>query len=152
MNHQPVVLGKFEKSLGFFGVMAMNRIKRSDFLLSVAGPIVERNRYSLQIDASRHVDSCGERGLDDFTNHGCSPNVFVVFPALEIRALRDIEIGEEVLINYCTTEEELFEPFTCRCGSPHCYGRVRGFRFLDQTQREALKDIASPWLKDKYEL
>ena len=153
VNHQPVVLRKFERSLGFFGLMASSRIAKGEFIFSVAGPIVtQRSQYSLQIDASRHVDSCGIRGLDDFINHACSPNAFVVFPELEIRALRDIEIGEEVLINYCATEEELFESFSCLCGSPHCYGQVRGFRFLSRFQQEALKNIVSPWLKDKYEL
>ena len=153
MNHQPVVLRMFERSPGFFGVRASRRIARGEFIFSVAGPTVtERSRYSLQIDAYRHVDSSGIHGLDDFINHACSPNAFVVFPELEIRALRDIEIGEEVLINYCATEEELFESFSCFCGSPHCYGQIRGFRFLSRTQQEALKDIVSPWLKTRYEL
>jgi hypothetical protein len=153
VNHQPVVLKKFERNLGFFGLMASSHIAKGDFLISVAGPIVnERSQYSLQIDAFRHVDSCGIRGLDDFINHACSPNAFVIFPELEVRALRDIESGEEVMINYCATEEELFEPFSCHCGSPHCYGQVRGFRFLSKSQQEALKDIVSPWLKARYEL
>jgi hypothetical protein len=151
---QPAALRKFEKSPGFFGVKASSRIAKGDFILSFIGPIVtEKSRYSLQIGASRHVDSCGGiRIIDDFINHSCSPNAFVVFPVLDVRALRDIECGEEVLINYCATEEELFESFNCYCGSPQCYGQVRGFRFLNRSQQMALKDIASPWLNAKYEL
>jgi hypothetical protein len=113
--------------------------------------VTEGNRFSVQIDAFRHVDA-GGGSLDDFTNHACSPNACVVPATLELRALRDIECGEEICINYCATEEELAEPFTCHCGSPECYGQVRGFRFLTRAQQESLKDLASPWLKAKYGL
>ncbi len=150
---QPAALEKFAKGPDFFGVRARIPIPRGAFLVSVAGPVAaERSRYSLQVGPGRHVDSRGVRGIDDFLNHGCFANAFVVFPALEVRAARDIAAGEEVLLNYCATEEELYEPFACACGSPRCYGAVRGFRFLDRRQQEALRETASPWLKEKYRL
>ena len=55
-------------------------------------------------------------------------------------------------MNYCATEEELAEPFKCKCGSSDCYGLIRGFRFLSRSRQEALRDVASPWLKAKYGL
>ena len=153
MDRSSIPLRQFEKSPGVFGVMASRHIAKGDVLFRFSGRIVtERTRYSLQLDAFRHFYANGTGGLDDFTNHACSPNAYVVFPTMEMRALRDIECGEEILVNYCATEEELVEPFTCRCGSPECYGQIRGFRFLSRAQQECLKGLVSPWLKTKYGL
>ena len=156
MNGQPQVLGIFEKSPGFFCAVTLRLVARGEMLVSFRGfaPVAEQTRHSIQIGARRHIDTleASRFEADDFLNHCCSPNAFFDTLTIEVRALKDIEPGEEVVLNYCATEEELVEPFKCECGSPDCYGMVRGFRFLSQSQQEALRDIASPWLKTKYGL
>jgi hypothetical protein len=156
VNSQPYLLGKLEKSPGFFCAVTLRRVARGETLVSFRGfaPVMERSRYSIQIDASHHIVTreTGRFEADDFLNHCCSPNAFLDTATLDVRALRDIEPGEEVCLNYCATEEELVEPFKCECGSPDCCGYVRGFRFLNRRRQGELKDIASPWLKAKYGL
>lgn len=156
MNKSFHVLGRFEKSPGVFGAAVLQRAARGEVLVDFQGftPVTERTRHSIQIGASRHIATREASRFqdDDFLNHGCSPNAFLEASTLQIRALSEIERGEEVLLNYCATEEELFEPFVCNCGSPECYGLVRGFRFLSRRRQEALRDIVSPWLKTKYGL
>lgn len=156
MDRSSIPLRKFEKSPGVFGLMATRRIARGEVAASLraVAPVKVRSRYSVQIDQFQHLDKRDPEkpGFDDFINHGCSPNLLFDVGTLEFRAIRDIEPGEEVLLNYCATEEELSEPFTCNCGSPDCYGVVSGFRFLRRTQQEPLKGLVSPWLKTKYGL
>ena len=156
MSGRPQSLGKLEKSPGCYGAVTLRRIARGETLVSFRGlPLVtERSRYSIQVDANHHIVTleASRFEADDFINHGCSPNAFLDARTLEVRALKDIERGKEVLLNYCATEEDLAEPFECECGSPRCYGHVGGFRLLSRRRQEALRDIASPWLKAKYGL
>jgi hypothetical protein len=156
VDRSSIPLRKFEKGPGYFGAMATRRIARGEVVTNLRGvpPVKERTLYSIQIDQFHHLDTWEpeKRCYDDFINHGCSPNLFFDVGTLEFRAIRDIEPGEEVLLNYCATEEELPEPFTCNCGSPDCYGVVSGFRLLSRTQQESLKGLVSPWLKTKYGL
>ncbi|KAG5467039.1 hypothetical protein LSCM1_01219 [Leishmania martiniquensis] len=66
--------------------------------------------------------------------HSCDPNTRVVVNAdtgsLDCFALRDIAADELVSFNYLSTEWDMSEPFTCACGSNHCYGRIAGFRHV----------------------
>jgi hypothetical protein len=55
-----------------------------------------------------------------------------------IEAGKDIAEGEELLFNYCTTEYAMDEAFDCLCGSPACYGKVQGFKFLTRERKIAL--------------
>ncbi|MCH9023178.1 MAG: SET domain-containing protein [Planctomycetes bacterium] len=53
-----------------------------------------------------------------FLNHSCSPNAF--FVDRELTALRDIDAGEEITIDYLATESEISKRFKCECGSKKC--------------------------------
>ena len=57
-------------------------------------------------------------------NHSCEPNCYfdgdIVF-----RALRDIEPGEEITLDYATAFTTDTESFTCNCGSKLCRGIIK---------------------------
>jgi uncharacterized protein len=57
-----------------------------------------------------------------YINHSCSPNVYmrICYPRVEFYALRQIEIGEEIICNYGLTHHDGKLP--CRCGSIACKG------------------------------
>jgi len=59
-------------------------------------------------------------------NHSCDPNT--VFAGLNVVALRDIERGEELTIDYSTFCDERMPEFECECGSKNCRGRISGKR------------------------
>lgn len=147
---------QMETAPGCFAAVTTRPVARGETLsrwqsaLKVAKP----TRHSIQIGPEQHLTTLapGELAGGDFINHSCSPNAFLDLSTLELRALRDLDEGEEVSLNYCATEEELCAPFECDCGSPDCYGTVRGFRFLSQAQQEALGPLASPWLRRKYDV
>lgn len=57
-------------------------------------------------------------------NHSCDPNTG--FRGLDIVALRDIALGEELTLDYATFCSETMTPFDCCCGNPNCRGRIEG--------------------------
>lgn len=99
-------------------------------------------RFSLQVGPSLHIEPAADAPLDGtyawrFMNHSCDPNCEI--RGRDVVALRPIAEGEEITYDYATTEEEMAEPFRCGCGSPHCRGEIRGFRYLSTEDRERLR-------------
>jgi SET domain-containing protein len=134
------------------GVFATAPIRQWDVLVALIGPrCSEPSRHTIQVDAETHLDE--EGFVQGYLNHSCEPNAFVDFSnpdEVTITSLRAIEPGEEVRINYCATEEDMAEPFSCDCRSPKCYGTVSGFVNLDVEQQEDLAGLLSPHIRDKH--
>ena len=61
---------------------------------------------------------------DWYINHSCEPNAGSG-EAFTTRAIRDIAAGESITTDYELEEADGRRPFTCRCGSPACRGRIR---------------------------
>lgn len=83
------------------------------------GPVIDGAQGG---NATRHI------------NHSCSPNC-VAFevesnagePRIVIEALRRIEAGEELFLDYnLEAEADSEEDFACSCGSAHCSGTLLG--------------------------
>ena len=70
------------------------------------------------IDASKSTDPMR------FTNHSCQANarLAIIAGRIEFYALRAIEPGEEITVNYGETHHE--GKLRCRCGAPGCIGRL----------------------------
>jgi len=67
-------------------------------------------------------------------NHSCEPNT--VFDGLNVIALKPIARGDELTIDYAVSMNERSAPFDCRCGTPHCRGRIVGAVGNSITARE----------------
>ena len=64
--------------------------------------------------------------LNGSHNHSCNPNAYMEDGAC-IKALRDIDIGEEITVDYSSFiahEGTIFD--VCKCRSPQCRGKVTG--------------------------
>lgn len=59
-------------------------------------------------------------------NHSCFPNTFIDCKNLTLVAIRDISVGEELNFFYPSTEWEMSNKFSCRCGSQDCIRSVSG--------------------------
>lgn len=57
-------------------------------------------------------------------NHSCDPNVRIV-GQITFRAMRDIDVGEELTFDYATGDDDDWE-MECACGSLEFRGRVSG--------------------------
>lgn len=138
-----------KRSDGNSGVFTQEFIPQGTHILHLTGNIVKiPNKYSIQIDHQYHLDSTG--GLQDFLNHCCNPNAAIDFHSLSLYALRAIKAFEEITFDYCTSEEACGNPFTCNCNSLDCYKTIRGFMYLNDRQKECIKDKLSPFLIKKY--
>jgi len=82
------------------------------------------------------VDQAQRDGSMLYTNHSCDPNL-AIQGQIVLVAMRDIAPGEELTIDWATTDDGDYE-MQCRCGSAHCRGTVTG------------KDWMKPELRDKY--
>jgi len=97
--------------------------------------------------------------FDGFTNHGCEPNVLSIDGddtpeslSYDMVAVRDIDIGEEILVDYATFEYECdgHQIDKCLCGSSKCRGNMRGFKHLTLDEKIEIMPHADFALVEKF--
>jgi uncharacterized protein len=71
-----------------------------------------------------------------YVNHSCDPNL-ALQGQIVLVAMRDIAPGEELTIDWATTDDLDYE-LVCNCGSAYCRGTITG------------KDWMKPELREKY--
>jgi len=108
------------------GVYAKRRFERGIMVTKVSGTIVhEVMQHTLQITPTSHLYDPFFTG---FLLHSCDPNCFLDMQRFELWALKDIQPGEALTMDYASTEDVLFRQFPCLCGAPNCRGWISGRR------------------------
>ena len=134
---------------GEYRLVANRTVAEGELLFNIVGELsATPNRYTVQIDRDTHVDVPEEYDIEAildqfywrFMNHSCDPTVFI--RGRSVITLKPVIFGQDITFNYNTTEFDMAEPFTCRCGSDRCIGQVQGFRHLSDEDRQRLR----PWL------
>jgi D-alanine-D-alanine ligase len=69
-------------------------------------------------------------------NHSCNANTHYV--GLNVVALKNIVIGEELTLDYTDFLSEEMEPFHCQCGAANCKGLIKGTPNNTISERERL--------------
>jgi len=149
-------------SNGYIGIFAKRDFIKGEELYSHSlKPMPENSEIILstplgevQIDMRLHgvKQSNGWRdyyGFDSFMNHSCDANSFSICPESENlsfytnKAAKNIQAGDEITANYLLFDWDCDgHSFDCLCGSPHCYGHIRGFQALDfETQCRLLPEV-----------
>ena len=109
---------------------------------------VDFNDYHLQVGEDVYIGPSG--GADDYVNHSCEPNCGFQ-NGLELVAMRDIAVGEELTWDYSSAIDEAgSDGFPCCCGSANCRGQVTSFRDLPQDAQARLRPWLLPYLLAKY--
>lgn len=85
--------------------------------------------------------------LHCLVNHACLPTAYVDWERPAIRALRSLNEGEEITVNYLTIYERLTNPIECHCGDCECLHEIRGFSHLTLEQKLGLELYLSPHLR-----
>lgn len=109
-----------------------------------------RSRHSIQIDHDSHL--IPDPPLQ-FFNHSCAPNCGLLIRSgadeIGVHALRRIEPGEELTIDYDTFEYEIeFMPGPCLCKTPSCRGRITGYKDLPAHLRKAYGPYVAEYLRE----
>lgn len=86
-----------------------------------------RTRRKLRIcavDRRRSIDGSRGGNGSHYINHSCQPNAYMqsVRGHLLFIALRDIQPGEEITVDYQTTLHP--DSKRCTCGAPKCRGTI----------------------------
>lgn len=147
-------------SIHGLGVYVVESIRAGETIVEVVGERIssaESDRRYLEQEAEAghtfmfYVDEdtvidCGVDGnVSRFINHSCEPNCEAVDDEGQIflEALRDIEIGEELVYDYRLTWESDDDPddlkvYRCRCGARSCRGTMLDGEPLAATDEAAV--------------
>ncbi|MGH9932330.1 MAG: SET domain-containing protein-lysine N-methyltransferase [Pyrinomonadaceae bacterium] len=137
---------------GAYALITDRAITADEVVFALEGEITEHpSKYSVQIGKHKHLeplshDPSDVKSLIHFFNHGCDPSTRINFEDLTVRALRDLEPGEEVTFNYNATEYEMANPFNCHCNSKNCLGYISGFKHLTMNRQMELISQLAPYL------
>ena len=82
-----------------------------------------------------------------YTNHCCDPNV-AIQGQIVLAAIRDIAPGEELTIDWATTDDLDYE-MACNCGSAHCRGSITGKDWKKKALQEKYKGYFCWFLQRK---
>ncbi|OYT91657.1 MAG: hypothetical protein CFE43_11965 [Burkholderiales bacterium PBB3] len=116
------------------GLKTLQAIAKDAIAIELKGKWVEApSKYTLQLGVDKHLEPSDQ--LWAMINHSCDPNLWVDAQSLAMVAKRDIAAGEALTFNYLTTEWDMAEPFSCQCGTKHCFGNISGARYLEIPQR-----------------
>ena len=91
-------------------------------------------QHSLQKTPRLHIMDLHFAGL---LAHACEPNVVLDMVRQNLHALRPIQPGDMLTIDYEATEDELFAPFVCGCAAPSCRKFIAGRLARAERQRLA---------------
>ena len=78
----------------------------------------------VEVSERRAIDASASADPLRYTNHSCSPNAVLRIRQgrVEIYAMRAIEPGDEITVDYGESHHE--GKLTCRCGAERCTGRL----------------------------
>ena len=109
------------------------------------------SRWTLQCGAEEHAEPLPFELR--YINHSCEPNVQFDMEANVVRALRDLEPGDELRFFYPGTEWEMAEKFHCECGAVTCLGYISGAAQMpeDVIKRHVLSSIIRDKLSAQYD-
>lgn len=106
------------------GVLVLRPFLSGETLFRMNGELTSQvTLHSLQLAPGCHLDDPYFAGK---VLHSCDPNSRLDVETRLFVALRDIDRGELLTMDYEHTEDTLFRPFWCRCGAAGCRGEVVG--------------------------
>ena len=127
-------------------VIAVQELAPGTLVFQLTGTLTHLpDTYTIQIDAHTHL--LPDDQLWRYLNHSCAPNCRIDFNTWTLVTTQAIQCNAELTFNYLTTEWEMVAPFACRCGTPHCYGVVAGFKYLTLARQVLLAPQCSPPLR-----
>jgi len=115
---------EFKNHVSGLGVVCLKPFKKGETIAKLAGEIVDAIRpHSFQINSKKHLN---DKYFTGYFLHACEPNTAINTKALKATAIKNIEPGSFITIDYSATEDYLFRQFKCNCGSKKCRGVIAG--------------------------
>ena len=140
------------------GVFAARNFKKDEFILYIEGEVVETDDPStFPPDVQNHWFPINKQGQKvkyvlpelpwKYMNHSsCDPNVGIKNNR-DIVAMKPIKAGEEIVMDYSTTNIDNWE-MECSCGSEKCRGKIVAFDKLDPSIKKKYLPYTIDCLKE----
>jgi hypothetical protein len=151
----PKVENRPHAEKGDCGVFALQAINEGDLLALWGGKILSADEIDhnmenftqqiLQIEDGFYMMSPSMEPSDCF-NHSCDPNVGLT-GQIGLIAMRAIQPGEEICLDYAMCDGSPYDEFECHCGSPNCRGHVTGEDWKRPELWERYEGYFSPYLQ-----
>jgi SET domain-containing protein len=128
------------------GVYAVRPLKAGDTVLEYKGEIISweealerhphdpaqpNHTFYFHLDDGHVIDGKHQGNTAKWINHSCAPNIEAEQEGMRVflKALRDIEPGEELFFDYglvidCRITPSLKKDYACWCGAPECRGTM----------------------------
>lgn len=106
------------------GVVALVPFQPGETIFAFTGFFSnEITQFSLQVQEGLHLHDPYFMGK---ILHSCDPNASCDMEHRVFIALRPINPGDFITMDYAETEDYLFKSFPCQCGAENCRGIVKG--------------------------
>lgn len=120
------------------GVVSLVEFQPGDVIFQFTGTFSnEITQFTLQVADGLHLHDPFFMGK---ILHSCDPNAIVNMQTRTFTAIKPIQPGDFVTMDYAQTEAHLYKNFECCCGAPNCRGYVMGYE--ERAEREAAAHIA----------
>ena len=143
---------------GGFGVKARQPIFKDDLLAVWSGVIYseaelaglsgEQKAHSVEIEDGLYLVSLVMDEPADFINHSCNPNAGMR-GQICIVAMRNIEPGEEITMDYAMVDSSSYDAFACACGEKDCRGWIDGTGYKTPVLWEKYAGYFAPHIQRK---
>jgi SET domain-containing protein len=144
-------VGRSKTGLGLFATMP---IKKGTRIIRYYGPILDsripaqdeiENKYLFELNNRWTIDGSVRKNLARYINHSCRPNAESDVRPRErkvfIRAIRNIEAGDEINYDYGTDYFKAYlKPIGCKC--PSCEAKRKKLRAEARVERAKVKKRA----------
>jgi SET domain-containing protein len=169
-SNKPYRVGRSRTGLGLF---ATQPIKRGAKIVRYFGPLLDsrkkkddaiENKYLFELNGRWTIDGSVRENVARYINHACKPNAESdVRPRkrkVVIRAIRNIEPGEEINYDYGTDYFKAYlKPIGCKCAAcekkrkrKRAEARAERLRLKAKAERKALKKAEKQAAKAEEEL
>ena len=156
-SNKPYRVGRSRTGLGLF---ATKPIKKGTKIIRYFGPLLDskkkkddaiENKYLFELNNRWTIDGSVRKNIARYINHACKPNAESdVKPRkrkVVIRAIKDIEPGEEINYDYGTDYFKAYlKPIGCKCAAcekkrkkQRAEARAEKARLKAKAERKALK-------------
>jgi len=157
---KPYRVGRSRTGLGLF---ATKPIKKGAKIVRYFGPLLDsrkkkddaiENKYLFELNGRWTIDGSVRENVARYINHSCRPNAESdVMPRkrkVVIRAIKDIEPGEEINYDYGTDYFKAYlKPIGCKCGAcekkrrkQRAEARAERLRLKARAEKKALRQAA----------
>lgn len=143
------------------GMFAKEKFHKGEITFVKGGHILTKEQiFSTGVINSYHpiadnlflgaTNATEEEYIKLYINHSCNPNCGIR-GEITFVAMRDIEVGEELTIDYAFLDNEDYS-FQCTCGEKECRSIITGRDWKKQYLQEKYFDYFATYLKEKIKI